>query len=256
MEPCEICSSEGSAIALRRRASQFQNEDTCGKEVQIRPRVKRVNAPTGTESLQTPSKVAHTPSDTVTPSRRPDKDWRMKKWSSCASETSASAKDICTGNSPRLTKLFCPVCSVNKSSLVEHKHNADERYWECYNRHCLWCGQEGHGVKKCTMFRGIAGACRGCGVRYCLGSIVHPARTFGQNNCPIKKIISMALLVWNDTNMRQELRDAFQYLASVRTVEEFEKWIRGNENDSEADKVVEIEDPVYSWSLHGYLRMF
>ena len=72
---------------------------------------------------------------------------------------------------------------------------------------------------------------------------MHPARTFDQNNYPIKRIISIALLVWNDTNMRQELRDALQYLASVRTVEEFEKWIRDNENDSEADKFAEIEDP-------------
>ena len=72
---------------------------------------------------------------------------------------------------------------------------------------------------------------------------MHPARTFGQDNCPIKKIISMALLVWNGKNMRQGLRDTFQYLSSVRTIQEFENWIRGNENDSEADKFAEIEDP-------------
>ena len=123
-----------------------------------------MNAPTGTESLQTPSKVAGTVhrtvsdgTDTVTPSRRPDKDWRMKTWSSCASETSSSAKDICTGYSPCLTKFFCPVCCVKKSSLAEHKHNADERDWECYNRCCLRCRQEGHGVKNVRCFGSLQG---------------------------------------------------------------------------------------------------
>ena len=55
MEPCDICSSVGSSIALRRRASQFQNEDTCRKEVQIRLTMKRRNAPKRTEYIQAPS---------------------------------------------------------------------------------------------------------------------------------------------------------------------------------------------------------
>lgn len=149
--------------------------------------------------------------------------------SSSASCTSATPQEIRCGYSPRITKFYCPICSVSKAALIEHKRTDNEKSWPCYRNRCLRCAQEGHSVNNCSMFKSVQGACRSCGVRMFLGSMVHPNGTYGQKCCPIKKIICTAHLVWADPQKRMKLVDSFPELSEIDTVEDFDAWIRGNQ---------------------------
>ena len=143
------------------------------------------------------------------------------------SPTYASAselKELC-----RRVGNLCPICTFKARKEVHHNTNNIG----CYRGRCLRCGLQGHDYKECQRLTEVTDACYGCFIRTYRNEIVHGPGTYGSRKCPLKKLLIMCFLAWEDAGMQARMREEVPELRTMRDGQ-FGNWLTERQDDDKA----------------------
>ena len=156
-----------------------------------------------------------------------------------ASEKHATSVEVAVkqANDVRMTSSLldhtCVPCTVRQKRNVRHTTERPA----CFGSRCLRCASAGHRAANCPLklisSTRKGGGCYQCSIGMIAGQVVHPVGVYGKKCCPIKKLMAMCIMAWEDKALRASI---YAHAAETRrffdTVD-FTNWLRGSGNNSE-----------------------
>lgn len=119
----------------------------------------------------------------------------------------------------------CPVCSINQLRAVVHK----EEKPPCTNGRCLKCKTRGHNADQCLYIKKEENkfGCYQCSINKLDGFNLHLPDIYGRKTCPLKNLTACFLVAWENTSIRESLKNHHSSTRQLSSTEEYTRWFRG-----------------------------
>jgi superfamily II DNA or RNA helicase len=130
----------------------------------------------------------------------------------------------------------CAVCTVRSGIEVTHgtvtkgyagASNGSKLALPCQLDRCDRCGIQGHSWQVCQLNPKPErnNGCARCGIGKHCGIMVHGAGEFGKQSCPLKNVLSVSLLCWEDLQLRKSLKMKHTELQDIQDINEYARWL-------------------------------
>ena len=135
-------------------------------------------------------------------------------------------------------KDVCCVCSVKHRREVKHVG----KNVGCFKGRCLKCGIRGHDARGCPYLQSANdGTCFQCSIGFYQNEVIHGNGTYGTRHCGMKKLLGLALVCWENVELRRTMRQDLPEVAELGDTGEYSRWLRGrHKKDSDGRPVLGI----------------